>query len=148
MAGSSPEAGLRFSVNARTAVLDENLRPVEPGSDAIGHVAQRGHVPLGYYKDPVKTAEVFVEVEGERWVLLGDLAKVEADGTVHVLGRGAVCINSGGEKIFPEEVEAALKAHPAVFDAVVAGSRPDVRRAGGRDPAVPARARPAHRGLP
>jgi len=121
VAGSSPESGLRFTVNARTSVLDEQLRPVEPGSDVVGHVAQRGHVPLGYYKDPKKTAEVFVEVDGERWVLLGDLARVEADGTVHVLGRGAVCINSGGEKIFPEEVEAVLKAHPAVFDAVVAG---------------------------
>jgi len=126
VAGSSPEAGLRFTVNERTSVLDEQLRPVVPGSGAVGRVAQRGHVPLGYYKDPEKTAQVFVEIDGERWVLLGDLAKVESDGTVHVLGRGAVCINTGGEKVFPEEVEAVLKAHPAVFDAVVAGV-PDER---------------------
>jgi acyl-CoA synthetase (AMP-forming)/AMP-acid ligase II len=126
VAGSGPERGLRFAVNQRTAVLDDALQLVEPGSDRIGRVAQRGHVPLGYYKDPKKTAETMVTIDGERWVLLGDLARVEADGTVHVLGRGAVCINSGGEKIFPEEVEAALKAHPAVFDAVVAGA-PDSR---------------------
>ncbi len=124
--GSSPEAGLRFTVNARTAVLDDSLKPVQPGSGVIGHVAQRGHVPLGYYKDPEKSAKVFVEIDGERWVLLGDLATVEEDGAVRVLGRGAVCINSGGEKIFPEEIEAVLKAHPAVFDAVVAGV-PDER---------------------
>ena len=126
VAGSSPESGLRFAVNERTAVLDSALRPVAPGSGVVGHVAQRGHVPLGYYRDPEKSAEVFVEVDGERWVLLGDLATVEADGTVHVLGRGAVCINSGGEKIYPEEIEAVLKAHPAIFDAVVAGV-PDER---------------------
>lgn len=119
--GSSPESGLRFTVNERTSVLDSALRPVAPGSGVVGHVAQRGHVPLCYYKDPEKSAQVFVEIDGERWVLLGDLATVEADGTVRVLGRGAVCINSGGEKIFPEEVEAVLKAHPAVFDAVVTG---------------------------
>jgi acyl-CoA synthetase (AMP-forming)/AMP-acid ligase II len=124
--GSSPEAGLRFTVNERTAVLDDALRPVAPGSGVVGHVAQRGHVPLGYYKDPEKSAQVFVQIDGERWVLLGDLATVEADGAVRVFGRGAVCINSGGEKIFPEEVEAVLKAHPAVFDAVVAGV-PDER---------------------
>jgi acyl-CoA synthetase (AMP-forming)/AMP-acid ligase II len=124
--GSSPDAGLKFAVNARTAVLGEDLQPIEPGSGAIGRVAQRGHVPLGYYKDEVKTKESFVTIDGERWVLLGDAATVEADGTIAVLGRHSVCINTGGEKVYPEEVEAALKAHPAVYDAVVTGV-PDER---------------------
>ena len=120
--GSKPADGLRFVVNERTQVLDEeHHRPVPPGSGAVGRVAQRGHIPLGYYNDPVKTAETFVEVDGERWVLLGDMATVEADGTMRFLGRGSVCINSGGEKVYPEEVEGALKAHPDVVDAVVAG---------------------------
>jgi acyl-CoA synthetase (AMP-forming)/AMP-acid ligase II len=118
--------GLRFKMNDRTAVLDDNLRLVEPGSGVIGRVALRRHIPLGYYKDPEKTARTFVEVDGVRWVVPGDLARVEADGTITVFGRGSVCINSGGEKIFPEEVEAALKSHPGVFDAVVVGV-PDAR---------------------
>jgi acyl-CoA synthetase (AMP-forming)/AMP-acid ligase II len=126
VAGSSPDKGLRFSVNQRTTVLDDDLREIEPGSDAIGRVAQRGHVPLGYYKDKEKTAASFVTIDGERFVLLGDMARVEADGTIAVLGRGAVCINTGGEKVYPEEVEAVLKAHPAVYDAVVTGV-PDER---------------------
>ncbi len=120
------ESRLRLTVNARTTVLDDALRPVEPGSGQVGRVAQHGYVPLGYHKDPKKTAETFVEIDGERWALLGDMARVEEDGTVTVLGRGAVCINSGGEKVFPEEVESVLKAHPAVFDAIVAGA-PDER---------------------
>jgi acyl-CoA synthetase (AMP-forming)/AMP-acid ligase II len=125
-AGSSPDAGLKFTVNARTTVLAEDLTPIEPGSGAIGRVAQHGHVPLGYYKDEKKTKESFVTIDGERWVLLGDAATIEADGTIAVLGRHSVCINTGGEKVYPEEVEAALKAHPAVYDAVVAGV-PDER---------------------
>jgi len=120
-AGSSPDKGLRFTVNARSFVLDDNLKPVEPGSGVVGRVAQRGHVPVGYYKDEVKTKESFVTIDGERWVLLGDMATVEEDGAIAVLGRGSVCINTGGEKVYPEEVEAVLKAHPAVYDAVVAG---------------------------
>jgi acyl-CoA synthetase (AMP-forming)/AMP-acid ligase II len=124
--GSSPDAGLRFTVNARTTVLDDDHKPIEPGSGKIGRVAQRGHVPLGYYKDEVKTKESFVTIDGERWVLLGDAATIEADGTIAVLGRHSVCINTGGEKVYPEEVEAALKAHPAVYDAVVTGV-PDER---------------------
>jgi acyl-CoA synthetase (AMP-forming)/AMP-acid ligase II len=123
---SSPEAGLKFVMNAHTTVLDEALRPVEPGSGVVGRVALSGRVPVGYYGDPVKTREVFAEVGGRRYVMPGDMALVNADGTVTVLGRGAQCINSGGEKIFPEEVEAALKSHPDVFDAVVVGV-PDER---------------------
>jgi acyl-CoA synthetase (AMP-forming)/AMP-acid ligase II len=119
---ASPDRGLKFTMNARTAVLDDELRVVAPGSGVVGRVALSGHIPLGYYKDPVKTAQVFVTTaDGTRWVIPGDLATANKDGSITVLGRGSVCINSGGEKIFPEEVEAALKSHPAVFDAVVVG---------------------------
>jgi 3-oxocholest-4-en-26-oate---CoA ligase len=104
-----------------TVVLDDELRPVAPGSGVIGRVARSGDIPLEYYGDPVKTAATFVEVDGTRYVIPGDLAMVEADGSVTLLGRGAQSINSGGEKIFPEEVEAAVKSHPAVYDAVVVG---------------------------
>jgi len=120
-AESSPEKGLRFTMNERTAVLDDDLKPIKPGSGVVGRVALRGHVPVGYYNDPEKTAATFKEIDGQRWVLPGDMATVEEDGTVLVFGRGSVCINSGGEKIYPEEVEAALKSHPDVFDAVVVG---------------------------
>ena len=120
-AESSPEKGLRFTMNDNTTVLDDDLKPVEPGSGVVGRVALKGHVPLGYYNDPEKTATTFKEIDGQRWVLPGDMATIEADGTVLVFGRGSVCINSGGEKIYPEEVEAALKSHPDVFDAVVVG---------------------------
>jgi acyl-CoA synthetase (AMP-forming)/AMP-acid ligase II len=96
------------------------------GSAAVGMLAQKGNIPLGYYNDPEKTARTFVEKDGVRWVLPGDMATVLEDGTIQVFGRGSVCINSGGEKVYPEEVEAALKAHPDVFDAVVVGV-PDPR---------------------
>jgi acyl-CoA synthetase (AMP-forming)/AMP-acid ligase II len=110
-----------------TVVLDENLNPIEPGSDTIGKIARRGYIPLEYYKDPVKSAEVYVTgPDGTRYSIPGDFARVEADGQITLLGRGSVCINSGGEKIFPEEVEAAVKSHPDVYDAVVVGV-PDER---------------------
>jgi acyl-CoA synthetase (AMP-forming)/AMP-acid ligase II len=125
-AGSQPSGGLKFAVNPRTSVFDDERKPVQPGSGVVGRVAQRGHIPLGYYGDPVKTAETFVEIDGERWVLLGDMATVEEDGSMRFLGRGSICINSGGEKIYPEEVEGALKSMPGVIDAVVAGI-PDER---------------------
>jgi acyl-CoA synthetase (AMP-forming)/AMP-acid ligase II len=120
-ATSSPDKGLRFAMNDRVTVLDDDLTPVVPGSGTIGRLAQRRHVPLGYYNDPEKTAATFFEIDGERWVLPGDMATIEDDGTILVFGRGSVSINSGGEKIYPEEVEAALKSHPDVFDAVVVG---------------------------
>jgi len=104
-----------------TAVLDDDGNVVEPGSGGSGWLARTGHIPLGYYGDPEKTARTFVESQGRRWVIPGDMARAEADGSVTILGRGAVCINSGGEKVFPEEVEEGLKAHPAVFDALVVG---------------------------
>ncbi|MGB8649800.1 MAG: acyl-CoA synthetase, partial [Mycobacteriales bacterium] len=124
--GSNAKDGLKFAVNARTTVFDEQFKPVVPGSGVVGRVAQKGHIPLGYYGDPEKTAKTFVTIDGERWVLPGDMAMVEADGTMHFLGRGSICINSGGEKIYPEEVEGALKTHPDLADAVVAGI-PDER---------------------
>jgi acyl-CoA synthetase (AMP-forming)/AMP-acid ligase II len=106
---------------AGTAVLGDDLRPVAPGSGVIGRVARSGHIPLEYLGDPAKTAETFVEVDGTRYVIPGDLARVEADGSVTLLGRGSQSINSGGEKVFPEEVEAVVKSHPAVYDALVVG---------------------------
>ncbi|OXS36652.1 acyl-CoA synthetase [Streptomyces sp. XY006] len=122
---SGPERGFRVRVNARTQVVDPvTHEPVAAGR--VGRVAQCGHVPLGYYNDPAKTAETFFERDGERWVLLGDMATVDAEGVVTVLGRGSQCINTGGEKVYPEEVEQALKAHPDVYDALVAGV-PDPR---------------------
>jgi acyl-CoA synthetase (AMP-forming)/AMP-acid ligase II len=111
----------RFTLNEQTTVLDDELRPVVPGSGTVGRLARRGHIPLGYYKDEAKTASTFVEVDGVRWVLPGDMAKVEEDGTIMLLGRGSVSINTGGEKVYPEEVESVLKSHPAIFDAVVVG---------------------------
>ena len=119
-------AGVRIHPGRDTIVFDEQLCPVEPGSEVIGKVARGGNIPLGYYKDPEKTAATFIEVEGKRYSMPGDLAKVEADGSIVLLGRGNVCINSGGEKIYPEEVEAALKSHEDVFDALVVGI-PDQR---------------------
>ncbi|MFJ9186272.1 acyl-CoA synthetase [Streptomyces anulatus] len=124
-ADSGPERGFRVQVNARTAVVDPvTYEPVAPGEP--GRIAQRGHVPLGYYNDPAKTADTFFRRGEERWVLLGDMATVDADGIVTVLGRGSQCINTGGEKVYPEEVEQALKSHPDVYDALVAGL-PDER---------------------
>ncbi|MGW9304993.1 acyl-CoA synthetase [Streptomyces cyaneofuscatus] len=124
-ADSGPERGFRVQVNARTAVVDPaTYEPVVPGE--VGRIAQRGHVPLGYYNDPSKTADTFFRKGDERWVLLGDMATVDAEGIVTVLGRGSQCINTGGEKVYPEEVEQALKSHPDVYDALVAGV-PDER---------------------
>ncbi|MFZ6002590.1 MAG: acyl-CoA synthetase [Actinomycetota bacterium] len=105
-----------------SVVLDDDLTEIPPGSDRPGRLARRGNVPVAYYKDPAKSAATFVTgPSGDRYALAGDMAIAEADGTITLLGRGSQCINSGGEKIFPEEVEAALKAHPAVFDAIVVG---------------------------
>ncbi len=107
-----------------TLVVDEAGEPTPPG--VTGKLARCGNVPLEYYKDPKKSAETFVEIGGRRAVIPGDFARLEDDGTITLLGRGSQCINSGGEKIFPEEVETAVKSHPAVWDAVVVGV-PDER---------------------
>ena len=122
-----PALPTRFVVgDGTTAVLDDDFRPLPPGSDQVGWVARTGAIPLGYYKDDAKTAQTFPVVDGVRWAVPGDRARLEADGTVTVLGRGSVSINTGGEKVHPEEVESCLKAHPAIFDAIVVGV-PDER---------------------
>ncbi|MBW2313460.1 MAG: acyl-CoA synthetase [Deltaproteobacteria bacterium] len=105
-------------------VLDEDGKPTAPG--VTGKLARRGNVPLGYYKDPKKTAETFLTFGDTRYVIPGDFARREDDGSITLLGRGSQCINSGGEKIYPEEVETALKSHPDVWDGVVIGV-PDER---------------------
>jgi 3-oxocholest-4-en-26-oate---CoA ligase len=115
-------AGPRFKLDPTVAVLDESLRPIEPGSGKSGRLARSGHIPLGYFKDAKKTAETFVtDARGVRWVLPGDWARVEEDGTITLLGRGSACINSGGEKIFPDEVEAVIARHPDVRGVSVIG---------------------------
>ncbi|MDL4773272.1 acyl-CoA synthetase [Actinomadura xylanilytica] len=112
---------------ADVAVLDESLRRIEPGSGAVGQLARTGRIPLGYWKDEAKTARTFViGADGERWALQGDMGRVDADGSIILLGRGSLVINTGGEKVFVEEVEATLKTHPAVYDALVVGV-PDER---------------------
>ena len=123
---NAPGSSTRFRMDEATMVLDDDLRPVAPGSGVVGRLARRGRIPLGYHNDPEKSAATFPVVDGVRWSVPGDLAMVEDDGTVTVLGRGSVSINTGGEKVHPEEVESALKGHPAVFDAVVVGV-PDER---------------------
>jgi 3-oxocholest-4-en-26-oate---CoA ligase len=122
-----PTSGEVPAFNASQAVvLDETTHePVPPGSATIGRVARTGRIPVAYYKDPVKTADTFVEWDGRRWSLTGDMATVEPDGTITLLGRGSQCINTGGEKVFPEEVEAALKAHGGVYDVLVVGPPDD-----------------------
>jgi acyl-CoA synthetase (AMP-forming)/AMP-acid ligase II len=122
MKGGHEKPGLpTVRMGPDTVVLDDDMNIVEPGSGVVGRMARGGNVPIRYHKDPEKSAATFVQVNGRRYSISGDSAIVEADGTMTLLGRGSVCINSGGEKIYPEEVEAALKAHPAVFDAVVVG---------------------------
>ncbi|MBM3671020.1 MAG: acyl-CoA synthetase [Actinobacteria bacterium] len=124
--GGDMPSSAHFSVDDRTAVLDDDLKPVAAGSGDVGRLARRGRLPIGYYNDPEKTAATFVEVHGERWAMSGDFAHVEADGTIVLHGRGSLAINTGGEKVFPEEVEATLLAHPAVQDTLVVGV-PDER---------------------
>jgi fatty-acyl-CoA synthase len=113
------ERGPRFRMNEWTTVITEDGDVAAVGE--VGMLARRGHVPVGYYKDEAKTKATFVEMHGVRWAIPGDRAVIEEEGTINVLGRGSQCINTGGEKVFPEEVEAVLKSHPAVFDAIVVG---------------------------
>ncbi len=117
--GAGQRGGPTVTPGPDVIVLDDEGRPASPGQ--VGRLARGGHVPLGYYKDPVKTAAMLAEVNGKRYAVPGDLARIEADGTVTLLGRGNTCVNSGGEKVFPEEVEGALKSCPDVFDALVIG---------------------------
>jgi len=115
----------RFELNDGVRVITDDDRFVEPGSGEIGKLATSGLVPLGYYKDPEKSAATFREVAGVRYSFPGDYATVEADGSIHLLGRGSACINSGGEKVFPEEVEEGLNRYPAVSDCLVVGVKDD-----------------------
>ena len=114
-------APTRFINDGRTLVLDEDMKPVVPGSGIMGRIARAGPIPRGYWRDETKSATVFVTVDGVRYSIPGDFAILEADGTMTLLGRGSQCINTSGEKVFPEEVEEALKTHPAVEDALVFG---------------------------
>ncbi len=102
-------------------MITDDGRDVVPGSGELGRVAMRGRTPIGYYKDEAKSAQTFVVIDGERYTIPGDYATVDADGTVVLLGRGSQCINTGGEKVYPEEVEEVLKLHPSVADAAVVG---------------------------
>lgn len=127
MQGGEAGTGLaRFAAGPNTGVFDEDLKPIAPGSGDIGRVANSGRLPQGYLNDPEKTAATFVEIEGRRYCFTGDMATVEADGTIQLLGRGSQCINTGGEKVFPEEVENVLVDHPGVLDVLVIGV-PDER---------------------
>jgi acyl-CoA synthetase (AMP-forming)/AMP-acid ligase II len=121
----APLPTLSFAPKAETAVLNDALEPIAPGTGEIGRLATRGRLPLRYHNDDEKTASTFVEVDGVRWSLPGDMATVDADGTIRVLGRGSLCINTGGEKVYPEEVEAVLKEMPVIDDAIVVGAPDD-----------------------
>ncbi|MBJ7426388.1 MAG: AMP-binding protein [Ilumatobacteraceae bacterium] len=123
-AGESKTAS--FELGPNTKILTEDGRELQPGSSEIGRVALKGNTPIGYYKDPEKSAKTFQIINGVRWSIPGDWASIDVDGTVHLLGRGSQCINTGGEKVYPEEVEEALKLHPSVADAAVVGV-PDER---------------------
>jgi acyl-CoA synthetase (AMP-forming)/AMP-acid ligase II len=118
-AGEPHRGGPTVTAGPDVIVLDDDGRPAAPGT--VGRLARGGHVPLGYYHDPARTASMFAEVDGRRYAVPGDLARAEEDGTITLLGRGNTCVNTGGEKVFPEEVEGALKSHPSVFDALVIG---------------------------
>lgn len=118
---AEPAAPTRFMHDDNTIVLDEEMNPVLPGSGVPGRIARTGIIPIGYWKDAEKTARTFITWGGKRWTMPGDWALVESDGSLTLLGRGSQCINSGGEKIFPEEVEEALKTHASVEDALVFG---------------------------
>ncbi|GAA2719785.1 acyl-CoA synthetase [Actinocorallia aurantiaca] len=119
------EGTARFQMKPGITVLDDDLKPVGPGE--VGRLARSGHIPLGYYNDPAKTAGTFfTDADGVRWSVPGDFAVLEEDGTIVLLGRGSLMINTGGEKVYPEEVEVAIKDHPDVYDVVVVGL-PDER---------------------
>ena len=117
----SSGATARFELGPHTRVVTDDGRDVVRDSIELGRVAIRGRTPIGYYKDAAKSAETFVVIDGERYSIPGDYATVDADGTIHLKGRGSQCINTGGEKVYPEEVEECLKLHPSVADAAVVG---------------------------
>jgi acyl-CoA synthetase (AMP-forming)/AMP-acid ligase II len=145
LVGTGPDGAPRFEMDGSNVVIADDGTLCRPGDGRMGMLATSGHIPLGYHKDPAKTAATFPVVDGVRYAVPGDIASVDADGSIVVYGRGSVSINSGGEKIFPEEVEKALKSHPAVFDATVVGT-PD-ERWGSQVTAV-VELRPDHAGHP
>jgi acyl-CoA synthetase (AMP-forming)/AMP-acid ligase II len=124
-AGAAAETA-KFQLGENVHVFTDDGKRVEPGSDEVGFVALSGYVPVGYYKDPEKSAKTFRTIDGVRYSIPGDFAMVNPDGSLHLLGRGSVVINTGGEKVFPEEVEEVLKLHPSIRDAVCVGL-PDER---------------------
>ncbi len=111
----------KFAIGEFCDVFDENDQKVTPGSGVPGYIARKGAIPAGYYKDPEKSAKTFRTIDGVRYSIPGDWCTVEADGSLTLLGRGSVCINTAGEKVYPEEVEEVLKTHPAIADALVVG---------------------------
>lgn len=122
----APPAEARFLAPNTVLIRAEDHSIIPPGTGEVGMVAKKGDLPLGYYKDLARTEKTYVMINGERHLISGDHATIDADGTIKLLGRGSHCINSAGEKIYPEEVEEAIKTHPAVFDALVFGV-PDPR---------------------
>lgn len=122
----APPAEARFLAPNTVLIRAEDHSIIPPGTGEVGLVAKKGDLPLGYYKDAARTEKTYVMINGERHLISGDHATIDADGTIRLLGRGSHCINSAGEKIYPEEVEEAIKTHPAVFDALVFGV-PDPR---------------------
>jgi acyl-coenzyme A synthetase/AMP-(fatty) acid ligase len=123
-AGAEHRGGPTVNPGQDVIVISESGGVCGPGE--IGKLARGGNMPIGYYKDPAKTAQMFHEVDGRRYVVAGDWARVEDNGAITLLGRGNTCVNTGGEKVYPEEVEGALKSHPDVFDSLVLGV-PDER---------------------
>jgi 3-oxocholest-4-en-26-oate---CoA ligase len=119
--GRSTTTTARFSLGKQVRVIDADGRDVEPGSGQTGVLALGGRIPVGYYKDEAKSAATFRVIDGVRYSIPGDFAEVSADGKLHLLGRGSVCINTGGEKVYPEEVEEVVKTCPGIHDAVVVG---------------------------
>jgi len=116
----------KFQLSDGVRVFTDDGRVVAPGSGEVGKIGLSGQVPIGYYKDPKKSAETFREIDGVRYSFPGDYARVEADGSITLLGRGSMCINSAGEKVYPEEVEEVVKRHAAIYDCLVVGV-PDER---------------------
>ncbi|MFN9544300.1 MAG: AMP-binding enzyme, partial [Alphaproteobacteria bacterium] len=111
----------KFMMGTDVAVFTPDRRRVTPGSGEPGFIARGGNIPLGYWQDPEKSAKTFPVIEGRRWSMPGDFCLLHEDGSITLLGRGSACINTAGEKVYPEEVEEALKQHPGVEDALVVG---------------------------
>ncbi|GAB3859846.1 acyl-CoA synthetase [Nocardioides maradonensis] len=112
-----------ISIPRTTVIIDDDDKLLDPVKDVgrVGRTARSGNVPIGYYKDPEKSAKTFIEIDGVRYAIPGDNARIEEGNRLTLLGRGSNCVNTGGEKVYPEEVEQAIKAHPGVYDVLVVG---------------------------